>query len=197
VVVPADHYYANDALFVSAVESAFLTVEYYRDSIVLLGAEAEYPEVEYGWIERGASVYSLFADCGRVNRFWEKPSPQVAKRLFTEGCLWNTFVMIGRVATFLECIESGAPDLWRAFQKTNLRMEEEDFRAFEGIPSIDFSHQILSGCTERLLVLSLGQAGWSDFGKAERVLATLARAGVTAEWATSPAFRPLYDQAVA
>jgi hypothetical protein len=72
-------------------------------------------------------------------------------------------------------------------------MEEEDFGVFEHIASIDFSHQVLSRCSERLLVLSLGQAGWSDFGKPERVLAMLARKGVTPPWAMSAAMSCQHD----
>ena len=185
-VVPADHYYRNEAPFRSAVESAFLIAEDHRSSIVLLGAEPEHAEVEYGWIEPGASLDSPFTDCARVNRFWEKPAAQVARRLHEQGCFWNTFVMVGRAAAFLECIESAVPDLWRAFQRTDPQTEEEDLRRlYQEVPSVDFSHQVLSACSERLLVLRLGNTGWSDFGKPERVMTTLAMAGVKPQWAAS------------
>jgi mannose-1-phosphate guanylyltransferase len=36
-----------------------------------------------------------------IRRFWEKPSPTVARKLFERGALWNSFVMVGRVAAFL------------------------------------------------------------------------------------------------
>src|ERR1700730_12913897 len=53
VFVPCDHYYSDGEAFGLAVRSGISAVECYRDSIVLLGAEAHYAEVEYGWIELG------------------------------------------------------------------------------------------------------------------------------------------------
>lgn len=39
----------------------------------------------------------------------------------------------------------------------------------------DFSHQVLSACANRLLVLRLADAGWSDLGTEDRVNAIAAR----------------------
>ncbi len=53
---PSDRYYSDHAAFASTVESAIRFAEMHPDSLILLGAEPRYPEVEYGWIEPGPSV---------------------------------------------------------------------------------------------------------------------------------------------
>ena len=56
------------------------------DSLVLVGAEANYPEAEYGWIE--PEQEGLQSDAGplfRVKQFWEKPPVHVAHTLFARA----------------------------------------------------------------------------------------------------------------
>jgi mannose-1-phosphate guanylyltransferase len=66
---------------------------------VLLGAQPNAPEVEYGWMEVGATLHvKLF----EVQGFREKPPLQVAEHPFKSGSLWNTLLMVGYVDAFLE-----------------------------------------------------------------------------------------------
>src|SRR5712691_5988967 len=74
VLVPCDHYYSDAEAFGRAIRSAASGAEQYPDSIVLLGAEAHYAEVEYGWIEPGSAISHAPIPLLRVNRFWEKPT---------------------------------------------------------------------------------------------------------------------------
>ncbi len=73
-VFPCDHYYSDEESFRSTILSAENCAVRHPGSIVLVGAEAEYPEADYGWIEPGAEVSQTGAGplC-RVKRFWEKP----------------------------------------------------------------------------------------------------------------------------
>ena len=61
----------------------------------------------------GAFCNSVF----RVNRFWEKPTLEIARKLLDRGCLWNTFVMIGRGRTFLDALRQSVPEVFRAFER--------------------------------------------------------------------------------
>jgi mannose-1-phosphate guanylyltransferase len=141
-----------------------------------LGASATAPEVEYGWIEPEplTSVGKLM----RVKRFWEKPSCQVAQALLDTGCLWNTFVMVGRASAFLELIQSAEPNLLETF-RTAVQGEDADpefSRAVhERIEPADFSKRVLSGFTERLAVMNLGNVGWHDLGDPGRVKAMMSQ----------------------
>jgi mannose-1-phosphate guanylyltransferase len=82
--------------FISALRSAASLAVEFPESMVLIGARAGYPEVEYGWIEPGRAVSRRAAvEAFRVRRFREKPDPAEAQELFRSGCLWNTFVTAG------------------------------------------------------------------------------------------------------
>src|SRR5262249_19298891 len=56
-------------------------------------------------------------------------------------------------------------------------------RLFNVLPELDFSHHVLSTSTHRLRAHRLNNVRWSDLGKPERVMATLAEAGITPHWA--------------
>jgi len=177
---PSDHHYANDRKFMAEVASAFEAAED-APSVILLGASATAPEVEYGWIE--PEPMPSDGRLSRVRRFWEKPSYQVAQGLMDQGCLWNTFVMVGRADAFLELIQSAEPRLYETFQtavvQSRADMNPEFMRAVYGqIETADFSKRVLSGTTERLAVLSLGDIGWDDLGDPRRVSAMLPQIGL-------------------
>ena len=77
---PTDHYYANEAGFILSVDRAVRVAQDHPETLVILGAEAEHAEVDYGWIEPGTRLYSPFTNALlRVSRFWEKPSHPTAR----------------------------------------------------------------------------------------------------------------------
>jgi mannose-1-phosphate guanylyltransferase len=174
---PCDHYYSDDELFRSMVGSAAAGAEQFPDSLVIVGAQAEYAETEYGWIEPGRVVSLAHArTLCRVTRFWEKPELHHARALLRDGCLWNTFVTVGSAATFFELLCSEVPEVvlsvTHALANNNLAV------AYAQLPSVDFSRDVLAHHAKRLLVLRDSGAGWADLGSPDRVFAVLAR-GVT------------------
>jgi mannose-1-phosphate guanylyltransferase len=171
---PCDHYYSDDESFRSIVRSATAGAEQFPRSLVIVGAEAKHAETEYGWIEPGLAVSQTQAGslCG-VNQFWEKPALPQAQALFQSGCLWNTFVIIGAAATFLEVVCSEAPD---AVLSITRELAHNDLApAYAGLPSIDFSRDILAHQADRLLVLRDAGSGWADLGSPDRVFGLLAK----------------------
>ena len=87
----------------------------------IVGAEARYAEAEYGWIQPGRTLVNSSANpLLRVTRFWEKPTPKRAEALQRQGCLWNTFITIGLVRTFIELLHATLPELTRAIVGTHL-----------------------------------------------------------------------------
>jgi hypothetical protein len=92
--------------------------------------------------------------------------------------LLNTFVMVGHVKTFMELLRLAIPDALGAFSPlVQPRSDERKIasRIYSKLIPGDFSHQVLSACASRLLVLRLADAGWSDLGTEERVNAVVAR----------------------
>ena len=181
--VPCDHHYHNEAAFLNAVEAGIQAAEN-SDSIVLLGAEPTYPETEYGWIEpvqNGLANSSL--EPMLVGRFWEKPTLPTAQKLLTRGCLWNTFVTIGRASVFLELLSATVP---QAVLGLLSGIAEGDLdTSFRLAPFVDFSRDVLASQMDRLLVIRDTASGWTDLGSPRRVLDVLARQKITAPWLKS------------
>jgi len=178
---PCDHYYSNDDSFRLTIRSAAACAEQHTESITLVGAEAESPEVEYGWIEPDVVVsQSEIGPLFRVNRFWEKPPLHQAHALMRRGCLWNTFVTVGRATTFLDVLCSQIPEAVMSVTRAFADLAHE--RAYGLLQAVDFSRDVLAHQAHRLLVLRDRMSGWADFGSPARVLETLTRNGIQPEW---------------
>ena len=178
---PCDHHYSNEHAFFEVVEAAILIARDNSGSIVLLGAEATYPETEYGWIEPVRAVRNgdSFAPA-RVRQFWEKPTLATAQDLFRRGCLWNTFVTIGRASAFIDVLCNAAAN--PMIRLTAGILENDLVSAYRSTPPIDFSRDILASQPERLLVIGDAASGWTDLGNPNRVLSTLAREKIAPPW---------------
>jgi mannose-1-phosphate guanylyltransferase len=185
---PSDHYFSNDEAFMEHVDSAYRAADLNSDSRVLLGIEPEKPETSYGWIEPAQSLFGeLTRSVSRVNRFWEKPSAGVAKRLMSNGCLWNSFVMVGRVSAFLEMFREHLPEMFRMFSAAAPTFGKSQETAvirsiYQWMTETNFSSEVLEKSAEKLLVMRVGQVGWSDWGEPDRVVGTLTNLGIQMEW---------------
>jgi mannose-1-phosphate guanylyltransferase len=187
-VFPSDHFVDNDVAFVAAVAGAVDALAADPDRVILLGIEAASPETEYGWIEpaapdSGPQPTSVLP----IQRFWEKPAPDLAAALLSRGCLWNSFVMVGRVPTFIDLIRAGAPDLVRAFEPVQRVLGSPRERAvvdrvYASLEPVNFSERVLEPSAARLGVVRLKGIEWSDWGNAERVFATIRRTGWRPGW---------------
>jgi mannose-1-phosphate guanylyltransferase len=180
-VFPCDHHYQNEDAFLDVIEAGTFLARDNSDAIVLLGAEATYPETEYGWIEpvRAFPDGVSFAPA-RVRQFWEKPTLTTAQDLLRRGCLWNTFVTIGRVSALIDvlCQAAAQPMLRLAAGLTENNLDS----AYRSIPSIDFSRDVLASRPTRLLVIRDAASGWTDLGNPNRVFAALARERIAPAW---------------
>ena len=195
---PADHYYARNSMLRRVLGMAYAAAAL-DDRVMLIGAEASSPETEYGWIECGRPVrpagpIQKAAGIREVTQFWEKPSVDFATELLRRGCLWNTFISVGRVESFISLLESTLPDLWHRFAALGAspRWREDTSRIdaiYEGLAPSDFSRDVLTACPDRLAVVRLPRAGWSDLGHPGRVLDILARSGLP-----RPVLRPAVGQ---
>jgi mannose-1-phosphate guanylyltransferase len=175
---PCDHYYTDDDAFAETIRSAMGFANEHPASLLLLGAQAHYPEVEYGWIEPGQAIRDR--PLSRVNRFWEKPSLQEAQALLRRGCLWNTFVTIGRAGTFLELLCAEIPDVVSCIADA---LTDQDLdSAYQGVRTVDFSRAVLVPQHHRLLVVRDAVSGWTDLGNPSRVIDTLTRNNIEPPW---------------
>jgi mannose-1-phosphate guanylyltransferase len=182
---PSDHYISDDVAFMSYVESAFEAARSRSNLVILLGIEPEGPEVEYGWIEPISPGLATNTDAlSWVRRFWEKPTPELARDLMKRGCLWNSFVMVGRVSAFLAMIRRAVPELFTRFSAIksalNTSKEKRVIRElYSRLGDVNFSQHVLAASPESLAVLRVRGLTWSDLGRPQRVLSTMADIGLT------------------
>jgi len=178
---PSDHHYVDCSAFREIVDYALLLMGEYPQSVLVLGAESQYPEVEYGWIQPGRTlVDSPVHPLRRVTRFWEKPTLQHAQSLRRHGCLWNTFITIGLAGAFLELFGATIPHLSRTLAAclTDGRLD----RFYGETPIVDFSRVVLARVPERLVVLHDAKSGWMDLGSPHRVAEALTLSGMQPPW---------------
>jgi len=188
---PSDHFFAADEEFMAHIEAAIDAVQIQPQSVMLLGITPSGPETEYGWIEPQPSILAnAEKSITRVRKFWEKPDLNLAQSLLQRGCLWNSFVMVGRVDALLKMTSAALPEMYAAFAAITSTFETAAERKalaslYSRIEDSNFSHHVLAARPEDLMVMRVGDVGWSDLGEPKRVLSTLARIGVQSQLAVS------------
>lgn len=175
-IFPSDHHVSDDRRFAAHVDSAFRGADADPERIVLLGIIPDTHETEYGWIEPGAPLRIAGGrTVQRVRQFWEKPDAGLAEMLRERGCMWNSFVMVGRVRAFLALIRECLPSLSELFEALRPLMgttQEAEAAAalYARITPADFSKDVLSARPDALAVLPVWGMTWSDLGSPDRVL---------------------------
>jgi mannose-1-phosphate guanylyltransferase len=182
---PCDHYIREERQFMEYVERAFDAIDCRPELTILLGIAADRPETSYGWIEPGKAITDgpVYA----VGRFWEKPDAKLANELYTRRCLWNSFVMVGRVSTLLGLFIVALPQLYLAFRKIRPSFgtvfeSETVERLYRDLGSASFSDEVLAGNPVNLAVLPVRGVDWGDLGDPRRVMDTIARTGIRPQW---------------
>jgi len=190
-VFPSDHYIGNEAVFMESVQQASRLVARFPDKIAVLGIHPERPDPGFGYIMPGAP---LCADAEghtafHVRCFQEKPGAEVAALLLAQGGLWNSFVLVFRVARMLELLRSRIPaeiECMQAVYSDPLASA----RAYATLVPWNFSNQLLACIPEHLAVLPVQDVSWSDWGTPEAIERTLHALQRLPPWsATAPGRR--------
>lgn len=188
---PSDHFFNDDEEFMSHIDVAIDAVRVQPETVMLLGITPTAPETEYGWIEPQPSILAnADKSITRVRKFWEKPNLSLATSLMESGCLWNSFVMVGRVDALLKMTRAALPGMYSSFAAITPAFETAAEHTALGdlyarLEETNFSHQVLAVRPEDLMVMKVADVGWSDLGEPNRVLSTLARIGMQTQLARS------------
>jgi mannose-1-phosphate guanylyltransferase len=177
-VFPSDHFILEGDVFMRHIGKVATFVRTQPERMVLIGAQADTAETEYGWIEAGEPLGLIGAEpILRVTRFWEKPSEAQAKACLEAGCLWNTFVLVAKLSTLIHAGRKALPALSagmvRAARHSAAGAECAVEREYRFAPRADFSQTILQGRPELLAVSPLPSVTWSDLGTPRMVMRTL------------------------
>lgn len=178
-VFPSDHFILEEERFMDHVELAARAVSHDPSSIALLAMEADAPEVEYGYIvpRTEPNQISLWGTRGAV-RFVEKPNIALAREIVKAGGLWNTMIMVFKVRTLLEMLETLYPAIYRRFARifdaigTPAEMETVE-AVYQMLEPMNFSKGFLEKVADvypnAISVLPVLQVFWSDLGSPRRV----------------------------
>jgi mannose-1-phosphate guanylyltransferase len=166
VLLPADHYVADEAVLHGALAAAVRAVEQGVAPVVLLGMCPGGQQSGYGWILPAAP-----ASFAGVRSFLEKPPDMRVRELVRDGALINSFILAARAHVLLALVGRVFPDILRAFQRLSRKLQggpdaQELYRA---LPVMDFSRDVLQHATTLLSVLRVPHCGWTDLGTSERL----------------------------
>lgn len=194
-IFPSDHFVTPEAQFLNLVQHAFRAARKLSGHLILLAAEPDRPEPEYGWLEPGATIPGTALPVRTVRRFVEKPDGAQAARVMEAGGLWNTLVLTATLDALWTLGWRAFPELMPLFER--LQHDPawhtgviED--VYERMPSCNLSTGMLQQFPEHIAVLQTTGLLWSDWGSPERIVETLARLG------TQPTFPlDLHTQATA
>ncbi|HVS04325.1 MAG TPA: sugar phosphate nucleotidyltransferase [Thermoanaerobaculia bacterium] len=183
VVLPADHFVHPEEAFLRVLRRACRTVRRRPDRLLLIGAAADAAETDYGWI---VPSLPLAREARPVARFVEKPSPEVARGLLAGGGLWNTMVMAVQVETLWSLGWLLLPRMMIGFEALRRDLARRRQAApspaalatlYADLPSADLSRDLVQASPEATLVLPLAGVTWSDWGRPERIVESLAGLG--------------------
>ena len=188
-IFPSDHFLLGETRFMAHVAEVAAWVDKHPERLVLLGAQPSSPEVEYGWIEPAEALGELSTGPVRaVRQFWEKPSVARARAGLGAGHLWNTSVLVAKVATLVQTGWQALPELSDRLARIEPFVgtpEEADAvrQAYELMPRASFSRHVVEVCPDTLAVSRLPRIVWSDLGSPHRVMEALTRMRIRPEWA--------------
>lgn len=118
-----------------------------------------------------------------VHAFVEKPCEALAVSLMSGGALWNTFMLVGKLRAFFKMLRQATPQLCTGFAPLLRAIGRPTEPAiatalYDALPSIDLSRDVLALQPDRLAVIEAPAMGWTDLGRAERVLALRGQVGL-------------------
>jgi mannose-1-phosphate guanylyltransferase len=182
LILPSDHFLYPDNRAAAILREACDLARSRPDRIVLIGAEPDDPEPEYGWIEPGWPLDPA-TRAAEVLSFHEKPGVEEAARWMAAGHLWNTMIMAASVGTLRRLGKRVLPEVIEALERPEFSPyswpPSSDPDSLEGnyarLPSRDFSRDFLTHVAAETLVLPMRGLVWSDWGRPERMQDSLDR----------------------
>jgi mannose-1-phosphate guanylyltransferase len=166
VVLPADHFIADEPGFLAVLERAIHTAE--QGWLTTVGVSPTRPETGYGYIELGNAIHE---GAHAVTHFVEKPDRARAEGFCAGGRhLWNAGMFVFRARVMLQSIGRHLPVLAAGLVALDAAAERGDearvlAELFPSFPSISIDHGVMEKA-DRVAVVP-GSFGWNDVGSWE------------------------------
>jgi len=181
VLYPSDHFVYPEERFLEAVRRAVRIAELRPDRLVMLGVAPDRLELDYGWVQPGRFIAGPLGEpVQAVRSFLEKPDIAQADAALRAGALWNTLVFAVNAELLWTLGWQCVPDMMPRFERLSRAVGGSDegrvLKAiYQDMPVKNFSSDLLQRVPEKLAVVELTDALWSDWGKPERIAETLRR----------------------
>ncbi len=177
LVLPADHFVADEEAFASGLREASRAAE--RGYLVTLGVVPTHAATGYGYIRAGERLHAE-SPTALVVRFVEKPDEATAASYLEEGNhLWNAGVFVWRVYAFRQAVERFQPELAAALTRIEALHRTPGWMSdvrdiLERVPAITIDVGLAepAAAEGRMAVVPL-DAGWSDIGSWSSLLEAL------------------------
>jgi mannose-1-phosphate guanylyltransferase len=157
--LPADCVVNDEVVMTTSLASMAEWIVDDSGPVYLLGAVPQGPHDQLGYIVPWHDA--MLMPTG-VYEFVERPDVQRARELINAGGLWNTFIFGGSLASLIELFrprfDATIADLRAALRSENIALDL--VRAYNKLPPVDFSQDLLATRTDDLKVLRLLRCGW-------------------------------------
>ncbi len=163
VVLPADHFIADEQGFRSVIAAAGKAAG--DGSLVTLGINASGPETGYGYIV-GADGESTDEGARQVAQFVEKPPRERAIELLADprGAWWNAGIFVWRHDALIDGLERHAPAIIGPIRR-GLEAGQSLRSIYEMLPDVSIDRALLEPASlEGQVRVVPADVGWSDLG---------------------------------
>jgi mannose-1-phosphate guanylyltransferase/mannose-6-phosphate isomerase len=172
-VFASDHAIDNEAVFLSALETAELAAA--QDYLVLLGIKPHEPATGYGYIKPSTDLaFNAAMPIHQVAQFVEKPDLSHAQQFVDDGYLWNSGMFVFKARVFMALLEQYQPAIHA--QLLTLVPENLD-EVYSQFPSLSMDYGLaepLAQASAKIAVVPVDMA-WSDLGSWDSIYARHAK----------------------
>ncbi len=166
LLLPSDHQIRNHKAFLAAIKTGTKAAK--TNFLVTFGIKPTGPETGYGYIKGGTEI-STAPGCLSVDKFIEKPNPEKATKMLTDGGhVWNSGIFLFNASTFLKELKALQPHMYSICEKSiaetkrDLDFTRMDRKIFETCPAISIDYAVMEH-TQKACVVPVDM-GWSDIG---------------------------------
>ncbi len=164
LVMPSDHLFQDQNVFVNAVHEAAEVAE--KSWLVTFGIKPTAPETGYGYIEVSEKkIEKSF----RIKRFIEKPNLQSAEDFIAnDQFYWNSGMFLFQSGTYLQELERLQPEIYILSKKSYLDGQKKsdsiilEENIFKDCPNVSIDYAVME-LSDKVAMLPL-VSEWSDLG---------------------------------
>jgi mannose-1-phosphate guanylyltransferase len=170
LVLPADHVVEPAARFRELVRAGEQFITTHR-ALLTFGIVPTRPEIGYGYIRPGEELWrDGSAVVLRAQAFLEKPAPDRAKALVSEGCFWNSGMFLWRTDTLLDGLARHQPEMFAVLERIGAGpgtrpLDEVLNEEYRRAPSVSIDYGLMEKADN--VAVMRADFSWNDVGSWE------------------------------